>query len=248
MISCNSTGIVYISYSSGGGFVGRNGGSIEMSCSDCEFSVSVGDVNVGGFVASNLSTGSISYCFAKGSIRAYGGSLGGFCASNSGSIANSYSDTDCQSVNVGGFVYSNSGTVINCYTSGSVTTRDYLEWADYYGNVVSAGFVISNSGTISNCYAVGDLYASTRSESLSHLAKICTFYNTNSGTITNCFAASNVSKTAVGLMTSIVENGTQLTIEEILTIEFHNNTLNWSDEVWKFENGEYPSLVLADIE
>ncbi|MEN6335168.1 MAG: hypothetical protein ABFE01_12985, partial [Phycisphaerales bacterium] len=134
---CRSSGHIMSEWSSGGGLVGVNYGTLTDSCSSCTVS---GD-DVGGLVQHNL--GTIANCRSDGTISGdwY---VGGLVASNSGMIMSSHSTSTVSGDEfVGGLVGNNDGAITTSYSSGIVA------WGDYE----TGGLVGTNTGIISVCWS-----------------------------------------------------------------------------------------------
>jgi len=96
-----------------GGFIGINNGSTVSSCysTGCV----TGDVQTGGFVGANVSSSNITNSYSIGNVTGYE-KTGGFCGLNNSVIEKCYS-IGCVIGNVttGGFNASNSGTITNSF-------------------------------------------------------------------------------------------------------------------------------------
>ncbi len=228
--NCYSSGTVDCSTGSNASlYIGGFGGNV-YSAKKC---FSTGDVKVtantsttknylltGGFAG--YIEGIVSDCFSKSNITTV-----------LGKDSNSYA---------GGFVAINDyrSTIENCYAIGNVhsTIESYIGYA--------GGFICSNgqNAVIRNCYATGNIYAkSTSGEPYARYFAVSSDYT---GKIYNGFYSTSQTVTNVKGTSTTVESssyyGTAESLINIKTVQFHKQTLSWSEDIWTFVEGEYPTL------
>ena len=170
-------------YSSGGGLVGGNSGTIAGSHSTSV--VSGFTDNFGGLAGVN--SGSITDSYATGNVFNKGCSdcfadVGGLVGDNEigGEITNSYAtgDVSGQGDNFGGLAGANSGVIVASYAAGSVSGRGFADVGGLVGDNETEGRIITS-------YATGDV--SGQGDNFGGLA------GANSGVIVAGYAAGSVS-------------------------------------------------------
>lgn len=193
---------------------------------------------VGGLAGSN--TGTIMQCFVSANISVtstlYASYAGGLVGSNKGLISDCYSMGAVTAINrsdrygatsgSGGIVGLNeSGSIRNCYSAAQITAEN--QPGSDAGGIVGSFIDIK----IENCYSVGNIYGS--------YAGAITTNGAGTDKIINCYRRSSQTITAEVLLCAIEE---AKSISEILTVDFHVNTLGWSADIWNFEDGALPTL------
>ena len=181
-------------YASGGGLVGKNGGTIADSHSTS--AVSGFTDNFGGLAGVN--SGVIARSYATGSVSGNGfADVGGLVGENDeeGKIVTSYAtgDVSGQGDNFGGLAGVNSGVIARSYSTGSVSGNGF---ADVGGLVGDNLF----TGVITAAYAQGSV--SGRADRYGGLI------GSNQGVVTVCFSTGTVPQSGGGLIGSNGNYGT----------------------------------------
>ena len=199
----------------------------------------------GGFVETN--SGIISSCSANGSMISNGQwrdvGIGGFAAaSNSnGVVKNSYTNVDITTGStrspdydrIGGFVgENNGGTFSNCYTTSNIETGTV-------GTV--GGFVAWNKdgSSISKCFCTGNITVSNYPKAIGNFVGDAS----NGSTLFKCYynSAMQIKRGE----TTVTPNNTDGTGANLATLQSKKllvETLSWSEDVWEFPAGKYPTL------
>jgi hypothetical protein len=262
IINCYATGNVSATsiYVFAGGLVGYNQGTL----TNC---YATGDVDAyadefasaGGLTGENQWIISGSYTSGNVSVNylsSYGLFLiGGLVGSNSGSIINCYSQGVVGSTIisedpynysltiVGGLVGDNNyGTIANCYALGHIDATS--------ADIMAGGFIGSyTGGTITSCFATGNIRVIGDGMILAG-----GFSGSDSGTTLNlCYRSSE--------QTFYLENPFfgvyyEANIFEGIETEFNNlqshtfltETLLWSNDIWTFTEGSFPTLSWQILE
>lgn len=253
---------VTLALSETGGLVGSNGGTITNCYAECDVKSAAStygndlSLKAGGLVGVN--SGVIANCYSDGSIECNASSYngytyvytGGLIGINTGEVAGCYSkayvETYAKSTSsrpvrqahAGGLVGNNSGTITNCYASGRVRCSISKESVASGGDCFAGGLIGNNSGTITSCYATGDVSSMVINGGYERAGGLV---GENEGAVINCYRCGS-SRVDGGNRDN---TGSVVSIEELTTIEFHLNIVNWSEEHWSFIEGEYPTLINA---
>ena len=175
-------------YASGGGLVGKNGGTIADSYSTS--AVSGFTDNFGGLAGVN--SGVIAASYASGSVSGNGfADVGGLVGENDaeGKIVTSYAtgDVSGQGDNFGGLAGVNSGVIAASYASGSVSGNGFADVGGLVGDNLY-------TGVITAAYAQGSV--SGRADHYGGLI------GSNQGVVTVCFSTGAVPQSGGGLIGS----------------------------------------------
>ena len=237
-----TTSVVFKPSSTGGGLVGNNSrsGNITNSCA-------TGDVNskghnIGGLVGFN--SGNIINSCATGDVNGGRSDVGGLAGENRGSITTSYATGNVNGQgninNIGGLVgYNNdAGTITNSYATGSVSGA-----GSSIGGLVGAMF---NDSTIMNSYATGSVSGSDAS---SNVGGLVGQLNQGIDTISNSYwleeAGSSLNSIGDG---SSLSYSAERTIMELTspTAPGASSTdayYTWLSEVWDFgSSNQFPTI------
>ena len=220
-----------------GGVIGLNEGEVNRCYSD-------GDVH---FITDKYNKSGVYYA-------------GGFIGCNRGVIQNSYSAGDINLCNskgsinyaFGGFVGINQGKLINCYCSTNITDTgsDLDVIGGFVGiNETSGGY----TATINKCFSTGSI-------TLGSVPANCgNFAAKSTGTLRDCYYLDIMTITAV-TKTEITDGETTETVEtvetieptctvgeakpsdELLSIDFIENTLYFDRMIWFVVEGDLPTL------
>ena len=201
------------------------------------------------------SDGDITNCYATGNIMAQSGTyvfVGGLVAkNNTGTITNCYAKGDMVVLNsgfayAGGLIAKNErGDIINCYATGNVTANS--EDHNHAGGLIGNTY----NGNIINCYATGDIWSDSSCISeytYSYAGGVVGRYDY--GLITNCYRYSGQSITVINDNGYIYNADGYVTAIDIATLEsvdFHTDTLGWSEDNWYFVEGKNPTLKKAVV-
>ena len=233
-----TTSVVFKPSSTGGGLVGNNSrsGNITNSCA-------TGDVNskghnIGGLVGFN--SGNITNSCATGDVNGGRSDVGGLAGENRGSITTSYATGNVNGQgninNIGGLVgYNNKGNITNSYATGSVSgSGDNIR----VGGLVGATFEAS---TIENSYATGSVSGSGNNIVTGGLVGVLS----TDGTITKSYW---LDSSASSGGTNVNNTETERTVEQLTspttpatvsTDAYHD----WSPSVWDFGNAnQFPTI------
>ena len=175
---------------------------------------------------------------------------GGLVGYNDGSITNCYATGDVvieggSGQAVGGLVGNSSGSVANCYSRGNVICS--------FRALISCvgGFIGYNSGSIKNCCVIGNVSILINEflPSTTINANGLVGYN-DQGILSNNYRCDSqiVSLTYDGVVTCYsVTDAVGVHILEFKFPYFYSSSLGWSEDVWAFSNGGYPSLKNVGI-
>lgn len=206
------------------------------------------NVSIGGLVGYK-EKGSISNSYATGTLvsnelgSSYVGGLIGreniFDISNE-TVVNCYATGNVSSkssyVDIGGLVGASNGKIKNCYAIGTVV-----------GNAIkrscAGGLVGSNGGEIINSYATGDVTSSSTEDysSPTIVGGLVGYWNKTED-ITNCYRNGTQKIILQGIRTELCTEGVEKPLEDIQSVEFHSEILQWSEERWLFIKGAFPLL------
>ena len=235
-----TTSVVFKPSSTGGGLVGNNSrsGNITNSCA-------TGDVNskghnIGGLVGFN--SGNITNSCATGDVNGGRSDVGGLAGENRGSITTSYATGNVNGQgninNIGGLVgYNNKGNITNSYATGSVSgSGDDIR----VGGLVGATFETS---TIENSYATGSVSGSGNNIDTGGLVGVLS----TDGTITKSYW---LDSSASSGGTNVNDTETERTVEQLTspttpatvsTDAYHD----WSPSVWDFGTSNQFPIIKA---
>ena len=230
------------------GFFAYNNGTIQnLALENVRINISSNqNVYVGGIAGANY--GSVSQCYVSGSVIATSGYraayVGAIVGENRGNIANCYSAGTVKAINstdtygalahAGGIASSYyDGTITNCYSTCNVSAEGNISNTKAGGIVASA----DNNLIISGCYSTGNIIANTAG------AIIASGSASALDGVVNCYRSSE--QTVYGENQIIIPEE-QININTIKTVNFHLNTLQWSEEIWNFAEGELPTLKIFE--
>ncbi len=205
-----------------GGIIGyNNSGTVEECFANCTVSSnSTSKLSCAGGLIGFLKSGNIENCYATGTVEAnYGASV-----------------TDKNSAAAGGLVGHNSaGVITNCYATGTAKAI-----SDPNGVSFAGGLIGSNMSTVTNCYSIGNVTAIANTDSYSSCGGALCGYMDPELTIpfTNSYYFNGQTVTASAPYTC----GTEKTLDELKSTDFHTSTLKWSSEIWSFTEGALPTL------
>ena len=187
----------------------------------------------------------ININYTKNPLFAY---IGAFAGANGGSISDCYSTGDISAKTVrhlysGGIVGTNDKNITNCYSTCNVdnlVTGTAIFFA-YSGGIAGTG--ARYSSTISNCFATGNISAASGTANYAFAGGIAGY---DALSTPGCYryqeqeflveSGTKVSHSATN------EKGTSATLENLQSSEFQSQTLGWSEEIWNFTDGQFPTL------
>ena len=206
-----------------GGIIGyNNAGTVEECFANCTVnSNSTSKLSCAGGLIGFLKKGNVTNCYATGDVKA-----------NYNALVN-----DKNSAAAGGLIGHNSseGIITNCYASGTAKAV-----ADPNGVSFAGGLIGSNMSTVTNCYSIGNVTAIANTDSYSSCGgALCGYMDLESNIpFTNSYYSNVQTVTASSPYTC----GTEKTLDELKSTDFHTSTLKWSSEIWSFTEGALPTL------
>lgn len=214
--------------------------------------------------------GKIENTYAKGELILTGNSsgldLGGFVAVNNGEIINSYVEVEIEykgtantSWTAGGFVSLNKGKLYNCYTKVDIVSDTNLITA--IGGFVGDNQLVSGyPATINKCFATGSivvtatptdcgLFAGKNTGTLKDSYYADT-YTMNLKTVETVEPEGETSDSAaepetVEKLTPVettCKEGSMVALNELLSMDFLENTLYFDRTIWILKEGKFPTL------
>ena len=208
------------------------------------------NVGAGGMIGYTYTNNSISNCYATGSVSG-SSNVGGLVGRARGSISNCYfSGSVTGDTDVGGLVgYTNELSIVNCYSTGSVTG----------GGEETGGLVgyFEGSGIVANCYSTANISGSYFAGGLIGVGHVY-----GSIVISNCVAANStitgpycgrivgdddfggvlinnyaneamlVNGATVSGGTLNNQNGANVPIASLTSLNFYNSPSNWHTASW----------------
>ena len=212
---------------------------------------------IGGLTGENL--GSINNCYSVSNINCDSQrltsytkidiSVGGAIGRNKGEIVNSYShgDINCKGDNnavlLGGFTAYNQGKIYNCYTTTNMVCESVV--TSVGGFVAENKLVSGYSATINKCFAISNITLASTPTNSGYIVA------TNTGTVKDCYYSEN---STINLKTVVDEVETLEAItptntlgeakaeNELLSVDFLDNTLYFDRMVWFLVDGKLPEL------
>lgn len=221
------------------GFFANNSGTIQnLGLEDVTITINIAKkIWVGAIASANY--GTIKQCYVSGNIVATSGYLcayiGAIAGGNHGTISDCYSIGTVKAINstnisgalaaAGGIIGINyEGSILNCYSTCNVSAE-----GDAIYNLKAAGIVTSLSDSnVSGCYSTGNITAND-----------CGAITAVDYSTVNCYRSSSQTITAEYNLHTAEE---AVDINTIKTVEFHADTLGWSEDIWSFEDGAFPTL------
>lgn len=215
-------------YSRIGGVIGNNDGSVENCYNSGDISVEMNRIN--------------TYTYAD--VR-----IGGVVANNVGEIVNSHSkgDINCKGDNnavlLGGFTAYNQGKIYNCYTTTNIVCESVV--TSVGGFVAENKLVSGYSATINKCFAISNITLASTPTNSGYIVA------TNTGTVKDCYYSENSTinlKTVVDevetleAITPTNTLGEEKAENELLSVDFLENTLYFDRMVWFLVDGKLPEL------